>query len=133
MALKRTRGNAWGNDPRESPASSAARSLIALREARRRRPTRQRASLRALRHVSQPGVGDSQSRTADAILADMKSPRKKPTAAKLRNWRVAVMRSRAHGLGIVAAPDQKSAEAEAVKAFGLSEDQRKRLLIMERG
>jgi hypothetical protein len=63
----------------------------------------------------------------------MKSPRKKPTAAKLRNWRVAVMRSRAHGLGIVAAPDQKSAEAEAVKAFGLSEDQRKRLLIMERG
>jgi hypothetical protein len=36
------------------------------------------------------------------------------------------MRARAHGLGTVAAPDQKSAEAEAVKAFGLSEDQRKR-------
>jgi hypothetical protein len=43
------------------------------------------------------------------------------------------MRARAHGLGIVAAPDHKSAEAEAVKAFGLTEDQRKRLLIMERG
>ncbi len=35
--------------------------------------------------------------------------------------------------GIVAARDHKSAEAEAVKAFGLSEDQRKCLLILERG
>jgi hypothetical protein len=57
----------------------------------------------------------------------MKSPRKKPNGAKLRNWRVAIMRARAHGLGTVAAPDQKSA-----KAFGLSEDQRARLLILER-
>jgi hypothetical protein len=42
------------------------------------------------------------------------------------------MRARAHGLAIVAAPDQKSAESEAVNAFGLTEDQRKRLLILER-
>jgi hypothetical protein len=62
----------------------------------------------------------------------MKSPKKKPTAAKLRSWRVAIMRARAHGLGTAAAPDQKSAEDEAVRAFGLSEDQRKRLLILER-
>jgi hypothetical protein len=62
----------------------------------------------------------------------MKSPKKKPTAAKLRSWRVAIMRARAHGLAIIAAPDQKSAEDEAVKASGLSEDQRKRLLILER-
>ena len=34
----------------------------------------------------------------------MKSPKKKPTAAKLRNWRVSIMRARAHGLGTVAAP-----------------------------
>jgi hypothetical protein len=61
----------------------------------------------------------------------MSPPKKKHTAAKL--WRVAIMRARAHGLGIVAAPDNKSAEAEAVKAFGLSEDERKRLLILERG
>jgi hypothetical protein len=32
----------------------------------------------------------------------------------------------------VAAPDGKSVEAKAVKAFGLSEDQRKRLSILER-
>jgi hypothetical protein len=62
----------------------------------------------------------------------MKSPKKKPTAAKLRNWRIAIMCARAHGLGTVAAPDRQSAEPEAVKAFGLSEDQRKRLLILER-
>jgi hypothetical protein len=42
------------------------------------------------------------------------------------------MRSRAHGLGTVEAPDRKSAEFEAVRAFGLSEDQRKRLLILQR-
>jgi hypothetical protein len=61
----------------------------------------------------------------------MKSPRKKTAAAKLRNWRVSIMRARGQALGTVAAPDQESAEAEAVRAFGLSEDQRKRLLILE--
>jgi hypothetical protein len=59
----------------------------------------------------------------------MKSPKRKPTAAKLRNWRVAIMRSRAITLGIIKAPDPDAAEAEAVKLFGLSEDQRKRLLV----
>jgi hypothetical protein len=33
----------------------------------------------------------------------------------------------------VQAPDREVAEAEAVKAFGLSEEQRKRLLVWERG
>jgi hypothetical protein len=61
----------------------------------------------------------------------MARPPKKPTA-KLRNWRVAIMRQRAHNLGSIEAPDAKAAEAEAVKLFGLSEEQRKRLLILER-
>jgi hypothetical protein len=39
------------------------------------------------------------------------------------------MRARAHQLGTVKAPDQKAAEAEAVRAFGLSEHQRKRLIF----
>jgi hypothetical protein len=60
------------------------------------------------------------------------TPPKKFTAAKLRNWRVAIMRSRAHNLGSIEAPDAKAAEAEAVKLFGPSEEQRKRLLILER-
>jgi hypothetical protein len=62
----------------------------------------------------------------------MKPPKKKPVGTKLRNWRVAIMRQRAHNLGSIQAPDAKAAEAEAVKLFGLSEDQRKRLLILER-
>jgi hypothetical protein len=63
---------------------------------------------------------------------DENPPKKKPVGAKLRNWRVAIMRARAHQLGTVEAPDHRAAEAEAVKAFCLSEDQRKRLLILER-
>jgi hypothetical protein len=61
----------------------------------------------------------------------MKSPKKKPVGAKLRNWRVSILRSRAHHLGTVEAPDQRAAEAEAVKTFGLTEEQRKRLSIWE--
>jgi hypothetical protein len=62
----------------------------------------------------------------------MKSPKKKPTGAKLRSWRVSILRSRAHNLGTIEAPDAKAAEAEAVKLFGLNEEQRKRLAISER-
>jgi hypothetical protein len=62
----------------------------------------------------------------------MKSPKRKPTTAKLRNWRVAIMRSRAQQIGTVAAPDRTTAEAEAVKAFDHSKDQRKRLMVWER-
>jgi hypothetical protein len=61
----------------------------------------------------------------------MRPPKKKPTAAKLKRWRISIMRARGHHLGTVAAPDQKSAEDEAIRAFGLSDDQRKRLLILE--
>jgi hypothetical protein len=62
----------------------------------------------------------------------MKSPRKKQTGAKLRNWRAAIMRSRAKPIGTVQAPDRAAAEAEAVKLYGLDEDQRRRLMILER-
>jgi hypothetical protein len=62
----------------------------------------------------------------------MPRPPKKNPATKLRNWRVAIMRSRAQPIGTVAAPDREAAEAEAVEKFGLSEDQRRRLMIWER-
>jgi hypothetical protein len=74
---------------------------------------------------------DSQSAPTAAISSGMKSPRKKPTAAKLRSWRVSILRQRAHNLGTIEAPDAKTAEAEAVKLFGLTEEQRKRLSIWE--
>jgi hypothetical protein len=60
------------------------------------------------------------------------TPPKKPTAAKLRNWRVAIMRSRAKPIGTVQALDRAAAEAEAIRLYGLNEDQRRRLLILER-
>jgi hypothetical protein len=59
----------------------------------------------------------------------MKSPKKKPTAVKVRSWRVSILRARAHHLGTVEAPDEKAAEAFAVKTFGLTEEQRKRLVV----
>ena len=43
----------------------------------------------------------------------MKSPKKKSTAAKLRSWRVSILRQRAHNLGMVEAPGEKAAESFA--------------------
>jgi hypothetical protein len=57
---------------------------------------------------------------------------KKATAAKLRSWRVSVLRSRAHYLGDVQASDERAAEAAAVEEFKLSDDQRKRVVVQER-
>jgi hypothetical protein len=67
----------------------------------------------------------------------MPSPRKKirprkATAAKLRSWRVAILRNRSHYLGDVQAPDEKAAEAAAVVEFKLSADQLKRVVVQER-
>ena len=61
-----------------------------------------------------------------------RSLKKKPTAAKLRSWRISILRQRAHNLGIIEAPDAKTAEAEAVKLFRLTDEQRKRLAVQER-
>jgi hypothetical protein len=52
---------------------------------------------------------------------------KKP--ANLRSWRVIIMRSRGEYLGSVESPNEKAAEVAAVTEFGLSEDQRHRLVI----
>ena len=38
----------------------------------------------------------------------MKSPKRKPTAVKLKRWRVPILRQRAHHLGTVEAPDDAS-------------------------
>jgi hypothetical protein len=43
-----------------------------------------------------------------------------------------ILRARPHNLGTIAAPDAKAAEAEAVKLFGLDEEQHKRLVIWKR-
>jgi hypothetical protein len=67
---------------------------------------------------------------------NMKAPKNttksKRVAAKLRSWRVIVMRSKGEYLGSVEAPDRERAEAVAIKLFAWDDDQRRRLLIWER-
>jgi hypothetical protein len=55
---------------------------------------------------------------------------KKP--ATPRSWRVIIIRSKGEYLGSVEAPDRERAEAVAIKYFDLDQDQRGRLLILER-
>ena len=62
----------------------------------------------------------------------MKAHIAKRKAAKLRSWRVSILRSRAHHLGTVEAPNEKAAEAAAMKEFNLSDEQRRRLVVQER-
>jgi hypothetical protein len=59
----------------------------------------------------------------------MRAPKKKRTAEKLRAWRASLLRSRAHLLGIVYAPDEKTAEAAAIAEFKIGEDMRRRLVV----
>jgi hypothetical protein len=61
----------------------------------------------------------------------MRTPKKKAAAAKLRNWRVSILRQRAHYLGNVQAPGERAAEAAAVAQFDLDQEERKRLAVRE--
>ena len=59
-------------------------------------------------------------------------PQKPATAAKLRWWRVSILRNRSRELGSVQARDEKAAEAAAITEFKLDDEQRKRLVVQER-
>jgi len=61
----------------------------------------------------------------------MPALKKKATAEKLRAWRASLMRARTHYLGVVYAPDEKSAEAAAIAEFKIGEDMRRRLIVRE--
>ena len=52
---------------------------------------------------------------------------KQPVKKLQRAWRASLIRKWAERLGTVWAPDREAAEVAAVKEFGLSEEQRKRL------
>jgi hypothetical protein len=64
-----------------------------------------------------------------AYFLGMRSPKKKATPAKLRNWRVSILRQRAEYLGTVAAADAEAAEAVAAETFKLDGERRKRLAM----
>ena len=59
------------------------------------------------------------------------SPKKQSKAAKLRSWRVSIIRKRGQYLGNVDAPNEKAAEAAAVAEFELDDEQRRRLIVQE--
>jgi len=56
---------------------------------------------------------------------------KKSPGLSLRTWRVAIVRKRGEYLGTVEAVDKEEAEAAAVKAFNLTDEQRERLVVQE--
>jgi hypothetical protein len=58
----------------------------------------------------------------------MRAPKKKPDE-KLRPWRVALMRSRSHYLGVVYAPDERAAEAAVIAEYKIGEDMRRGLIV----
>jgi hypothetical protein len=61
----------------------------------------------------------------------MKRVPRKPPAAKVRDWRVAIIRKKLERLGRVSAVDRDAAEVEAVREFQLDDWQRRRLVIQE--
>jgi hypothetical protein len=65
------------------------------------------------------------------LTAAMRAPKRRPRAAKLRSWRVTILRNRAEFLGVVQAADERSAEKAAIEAFALDDDRSKRLAVRE--
>jgi hypothetical protein len=64
-------------------------------------------------------------------LIAAKTMKQRPTAAKLRSWRASIIRKRAQRLGVTDAADEEAAAAAAIPDFGLTEEQRRRLIIMQ--
>jgi hypothetical protein len=64
-------------------------------------------------------------------MKSARKPTRQKAAAKLRSWRVSIIRKRGQYLGTVEASNDKAAEAAAVAEFDLSEEQRRRLVVTE--
>jgi hypothetical protein len=56
---------------------------------------------------------------------------KKSIAASARTWAATLIRKRGEYSGIVEGANRAAAEAAAVKLFGLTEEQRERLVLQE--
>jgi hypothetical protein len=56
-----------------------------------------------------------------------------PRAIASRSWRASLIRKKGQVLGDVEAPNREAAEAEAVRTFNLSPEQRSQLVVQERG
>jgi hypothetical protein len=85
-----------------------------------------------------PSGRDSIVRVCRRNVASMSSrPRKpsnaNPCAAASRAWRALLIRRKGQVLGDVDAPSREAAEAEAVRTFNLSPEQRSRLVVQGAG
>jgi hypothetical protein len=60
-----------------------------------------------------------------------KSANTNPRGAASRSWRASLICRNGQVLGDVEAPSREAAEAEAVSTFGLTPDQRSRLVVQE--
>ena len=63
----------------------------------------------------------------------LRKPSNPNRATTSRSWRASLIRRKGQVLGDVEAPSREAAEAEAVRTFNLSPEQRSRLVVQERG
>jgi hypothetical protein len=77
-------------------------------------------------------LDDLKNRLSRGRMPIMSPAKKKAGTAKLRTWRVSILRNRIQFLGFVEAPDRQAAEAAAAKQFNTSEEQRTRLIVQDR-
>jgi hypothetical protein len=90
--------------------------------------------------MQEPGCSDFLTRDSTfanrpryiARMSSLRSRTRATTNTRVRSWGVTLIRKRGQFLGWVDAPDAKAAELAAVRAFNLSEEKRKRLLVRER-
>jgi uncharacterized protein YchJ len=76
-------------------------------------------------------VDEGLTRRAACLIRGTSKDTPAKLAARMRSWRVSLLRGRAQYLGNVDAPDEQAAEAAAAVQFGLDEEQRKRLAVRE--
>jgi hypothetical protein len=104
---------------------------LADREASRARPSKAVGG--------RPSPDSTRSRNRRLCFVAMSSrPRTRqsannPRAAASRSWRASLIRKKAQVLGEVQAPSREAAEAAAVREFNLTDEQRSRLVVQERG
>jgi hypothetical protein len=77
-------------------------------------------------------LGSTRGPITASAMKRYRPPSKKSTAAEPRFWRVTIVRQRAEYVGIVEAPDERSAGAAAVREFKLSNEERRRLTLRAR-
>ena len=96
---------------------------------------RKDAKIRSGQHLGQQSANFIQPHDGPANKQITNSGPRTPAKsnARPRRWRVSLIRNRAQVPGNVDVPSREVAEAAAANAFSLTDEQRKRLVVQERG